>query len=106
MGILKNIFSQKPEKHEQKGDTFFNNSGWGMAKIEYENALSKLEKTSPGYDESEARLQGKLRQAKEALALDHSQTGETLMEQEYYDDARDLFQLAIDLTQDPELIST
>jgi tetratricopeptide (TPR) repeat protein len=106
MGILKKIFSQKPEKHEQKGNTFFNNSSWGMAKIEYENALSTLEKTSSGYDESEARLQGKLRQAKEALALEHSQTGETLMEQEYYDDARDLFQLAIDLTQDPELIST
>jgi len=103
MGILKKIFSQKPEKHEQKGDTFFNNSDWGRAKIEYEDALSKLEKTPPGYDESEARLQGKLRQAKEALALEHSQTGETLMEQEYYDDARDLFQLAIDLTQDPEL---
>lgn len=106
MGILKNIFSQKPEKHEQKGDIFFNNSGWGMAKIEYENALSKLEKTSSGYDESEARLQGKIRQAKEALAFEHTQTGETLMEQEYYDDASDLFQLAIDLTQDPELIST
>ena len=105
MGILKNIFSQKPEKHEQKGDTFFNNSGWGMAKIEYENALSKLEKTSSGYDESEARLQDKLRRSREALALEHSQTGETLMEQAYYDDARDLFQLAIDLTQDPELIS-
>lgn len=105
MGILKKIFSQKPEKHEQKGDTFSNNSDWGRAKIEYENALSKLEKTSSGYDESEVRLQDKLRQAKEALALDHSKTGETLMEQEYYDDARDLFQLAIDLTQDPELIS-
>jgi len=106
MGILKNIFSQKPEKYEQKGDTFSNNSDWGRAKIEYENALSKLEKAAPGYDESEARLQGKLRHAKEALALEHSKTGETLMEQEYYDDARDLFQLAIDLTQDPELIAT
>jgi tetratricopeptide (TPR) repeat protein len=106
MGILKKIFSQNPEKHEQKGDTFFNNSDWGRAKIEYENALSALEKTSSGYGESEARLQGKLRQTREALALEHSQTAKTLMEQEYYDDARDLFQLAIDLTQDPELIST
>ena len=77
-----------------------------MAKIEYEMALSALEKTSPGYDESEARLQDKLRQAKEALALEHRRTGENLMEQEYYDDARELFQLAIELTQDPELIST
>jgi tetratricopeptide (TPR) repeat protein len=106
MGILKNIFFQSPEKHEQKGDSFFNNSDWGRAKIEYENALSKLEKMSSGYDESEARLQGKLCQTKEALALEHSQTGETLMEQAYYDDARDLFELAKDLTQDPELISS
>ncbi|MBN1273534.1 MAG: tetratricopeptide repeat protein [Candidatus Aminicenantes bacterium] len=106
MGILKKIFSQNPEKHEQKGDTFFNNSDWGRAKIEYENALNTLEKTSSGCGESEARLQGKLRQAREGLALEHSQTAETLMEQAYYDDARDLFQLAIDLAQDPELIST
>jgi tetratricopeptide (TPR) repeat protein len=106
MGILKKIFIQTPEKHEQKGDTFFDNFDWGRAKIEYENALIKLEETSQGHGESEARLEGKLRQAKEALALEHSQTGETLMEQEYYDDARDLFQLAMDLTQDPALIST
>ena len=88
MGILKNIFIQSPEKHEQKGDTFFNHSDWGRAKIEYENALTKLEKTASGYDESGARLQGKLCQTKEALALEHSQTGKTLMEQAYYDDAR------------------
>jgi len=106
MGLLKILFGQNPEKDEQKGDAFFNNAVWGMAKIEYEKALGKLVKTSPGYDESEARLQDKLRQAKEALALEHRQTGENLMEQEYYDDARELFQLAIELTQDLELIST
>ena len=104
MGLLKTFFGQNPAKHEQKGDTFFKNTGWGMAKIEYEMALSKLGKTSPDYDESQARLLDKLRQAKEALALEHRQTGENLMEQGYYDDARELFQLAIDLTQDPELI--
>ena len=106
MGLLKTFFGRNPLKHEQKGDTFFKNTGWGMAKIEYEMALSTLEKTSPGYNESKARLLDKLRQAKEALALEHRQTGENLMEQRYYDDARELFQLAIDLTQDPELIST
>jgi len=105
MGLLKKYFGQNPEKHEQKGDTFFDNAVWGMAKIEYEKALGTLEKESPGYDESEKRLQDKLRQAKEALAVGHRQTGENLMEQEYYDDARELFQLAIELTQDPELIS-
>jgi tetratricopeptide (TPR) repeat protein len=105
MGLLKNFFGQNPEKHEQKGDSYFNNAVWGMAKIEYEKALDTLEKTSPGYDESETRLQDKLRQAREALAAEHRQTGENLMEQEYYDDARELFQLAIELTQDPELKS-
>ncbi len=105
MGLLKIFFGQNPEKDEQKGDAFFSNAVWGMAKIEYEKALGELVKTSPDYDESEARLQDKLRQAKEALALEHRQTGENLMEQEYYDDARELFQLAIELTQDPDLIS-
>jgi tetratricopeptide (TPR) repeat protein len=64
-----------------------------------------LGKTSHAYDESEARIQHKLRQSKEALALEHKQTGESLMEQEYYDDAQELFQLALELTQDQELIS-
>jgi tetratricopeptide (TPR) repeat protein len=105
MGLLKTFFGQNPERHEQKGDTFFNNAIWGMAKLEYEKALSKLEKTSPVSDESKARIQHKLRQSKEALALEHKQTCENLMEQEYYDDARELFQLALELTQDPELIS-
>jgi len=105
MGLLKKYFGQNPEKLEQKGNSYFNNAVWGMAKIEYEKALDTLEKTSPGYDESETRLQDKLHQAKEALAIEHRQTGENLMEQEYYNDARELFQLAIELTQDPELAS-
>ena len=105
MGLLKTFLGQNPAKHEQKGDTFFNNSDWGRAKIEYEKALIDLEEELPGYDESEARLQDKLRQAKEALALAHRETGENLMEQEYYNDAREWFQLARELTQDPQLIS-
>ena len=105
MGILKKIFSQTPEKHEEKGDNYFDDALWGMAKIEYDKALSKLAETSPDYEASEARLQDKLHQAMEALALEHRETGEDLLEQEYYDDARELFQLAISLTRDRELIS-
>ena len=105
MGLLKTFFGQNSVKHEQKGDTFFKNSDWGRAKIEYEKALIDLEEELSGYDESEARLQDKLRQAKEALALAHRETGENLMEQEYYADARELFQLAKELTQDQELIA-
>ena len=105
MGLLKIFFRTNPARHEQKGDAFFSNTNWGMAKIEYEKALSKLEKTSPVYDESEARIQDKLRQSKEALAHEHRKTGKDLMEQGYDEDARELFQLALELTQDPELIS-
>ncbi|MBW1767915.1 MAG: tetratricopeptide repeat protein, partial [Deltaproteobacteria bacterium] len=105
MGLLKIFSGQSPEKLEEKGDAFFNNRSWGVAKIEYEKALNKLEKMSPGYDEAKARLQEKLGKAKEALALDHRQSGEDLMELGDYDDAHEIFQLAIELTQDQELIS-
>ena len=80
MGFLKQLFLQSPEKYEQKGDEFFNNSLWGMAKIEYEKALDALEKLSDGPNEAEARLEEKLGKSKESLALEHKQTGEDLME--------------------------
>jgi tetratricopeptide (TPR) repeat protein len=105
MGLLKSFFGQTPAKHEEKGDAFLNEKDWGRAKIEYESALIALEKASPGDEESETRIQDKLQNAKEALAREHRLTAEDLMEQEYYEDARDLFQLARELTQDPAVIS-
>lgn len=104
MGFLKTFFNQDPEKIEQRGDAFLKASGWGRAKLEFEKALDALEKT-PSDDASEARLRDKLVQAKEALAHEHRLNGEELMEQAYYDDARELLQLALDLTRDPALIS-
>jgi tetratricopeptide (TPR) repeat protein len=104
MGLLKKFFSQDPEKIEQKGDAFLKASNWGRAKLEFEKALDALEKTSSD-DSSETRLRDKLVQAKEALAHEHRQAGEDLMETEYYDEARGFLQLALDLTRDPALIS-
>ena len=105
MGVFRNIFSQDPEKIEQKGDAFLKASDWGRAKIEFEKALDALEKTSSD-DASETRLRDKLVQAKEALANEHKQVGEDLMEAEHYDEARDFLQLALDLSRDPSLISS
>ena len=105
MGLLKQIFSQSPEKQEQKGDRFYNNGLWGMAKIEYEKALDALERQPQGQNEAELRLEEKLHKSKEALALEHKMTGEDLMEGHHYDEARELFELAIDLSQDQSLIS-
>jgi tetratricopeptide (TPR) repeat protein len=104
MGFLKKFFSQDPEKTEQKGDAFLKASDWGRAKLEFEKALEALEKTSSD-DASETRLSDKLVQAKGALAHEHKQTGEDLMEAESYDEAKEFLQLALDLTRDPALIS-
>ena len=104
MGFLKTFFNQDPEKTEQKGDVFLKASDWGRAKLEFEKALNALGKTSSD-DVSETRLRDKLVQTKEALAHEHRQTGEDLIEAECYDEAREFFKLALDLTRDPALIS-
>ena len=43
MGFFKTFFGPNPEKHEQKGDSFFSDAIWGMAKIEYEVWRKKKE---------------------------------------------------------------
>jgi tetratricopeptide (TPR) repeat protein len=105
MGLLKNILGQSPAKCEEKGDKLFRRSDWGRAKLEYEKALSQMDRRSPGYLRDEPRLQKKLSQAKESLAHEHSQTGEELMETEHYEEARELFELVIDLSRDRNLIT-
>ena len=80
MGLLKQLFSQSPEKYELKGDRFFDDALWGHAKIEYEKALDAFERSIPDQNEVQVRLEEKLGRAKEALALEHKMTGEDLME--------------------------
>jgi tetratricopeptide (TPR) repeat protein len=103
MGFLKSVFGQDPVRCEKKGDEYFNRSDWGRAKLEYEKALSQMDERSPDYFRDEPRLQKKLSQAKESLALYHRQTGEELMETEHYEEARELFKLVIDLSKDRSL---
>lgn len=104
MGLFKIFFNQDPEKIEQKGDAYLRALDWGRAKLEFEKALNALEKTSSD-DALETRIREKLFQAKSALAHEHRQTGEDLIEAECYDEAREFLQLARDLTRDPALIS-
>ena len=47
MGILKFFSGRDPEEYEQKGDYLFETTKYGLAKIEYETALNKLERKSP-----------------------------------------------------------
>ena len=87
MGLLKSILGQNPAKCEKKGDKFFGGSDWGRAKLEYEKALSQMDRRSPGYLRDEPRLQKKLTQAKESLAREHRQTCEELREAGHYEEA-------------------
>ena len=103
MGLL-SIFSRKdPESYEQKGDALFEAKAYGKAVVEYERALDKQQKTSPWDEGYRQQLQDKIRSSKESLALEHQQTAESLMEAGHDYDARQYIDLALELTEDPEL---
>jgi len=103
MGFLKIFSGKDPEEYEQKGDVLFENEEYGPAKMEYEAALSKAEKKFSDKTDLKDRLQQKITQTKNALALRHKQIGEELMDMENYDDAEEKFRLARELAEDPEL---
>jgi tetratricopeptide (TPR) repeat protein len=103
MGILKIFSGKDPEEYEEKGDSFFETTKYGLAKIEYETALNKLERKFPNNTDLKNRLQKKILYSNEALALQHRQTGEELMSAEMFDDAEEIVRLGLELTEDPEL---
>ena len=103
MFFLKKLWGANPEKLEQRGDAYFSRKSWGAAKLEYERALEALSGGKGADGASIRRLQGKLGKSNEALARDHLQTGDVLTSQGFDDDARELFQLARELTRDPHL---
>ena len=103
MGLL-SIFSGKaPENYEQKGDALFEANAYGKAVVEYQRALDRLGKTSPSDDGYRQKLQDKIRTSRENLALEHQQTAENLMEAGHDYDAHQYIELALELTEDPEL---
>jgi tetratricopeptide (TPR) repeat protein len=103
MRFLKIFFGKAPREYERRGDTYFNHGSWGHAKIQYETALVKLEKKSSTDDALKIRLLEKIHQSKEALALEHKQSGDQLIAAKYYKDAFELYSLALELTDDPQL---
>lgn len=106
MAFLKIFLGKTPREHEHKGDELFADELWGKAKIEYEKALEKLEKTPAPDDELTTRLREKILQAKEALANNHEKNADDMLEAGFYDDARELYYLALELSEDPDLKSS
>lgn len=106
MGIL-DFFSKKdPEDHERKGDAFHETGAYGKAIVEYEQALARLEKTSPWDDGYRNSLREKISASREKLAVTHEKTAAELMEAGHNDDARQYIELAQELTRDPQLKSS
>jgi len=103
MGLL-NIFSGKnPEDYELKGDKFAETGAYGKAIVEYERALERLEKTAPWDDGFRQSLRDKIHSSREALVLQHKKTAEDMIEAGYHEDALQYIQLALELTEDPDL---
>lgn len=110
MGLL-NIFKGKSYRElEAGGDSQAQSGAWGRAKIDYEKALEKLDKASsenPQDDmrlrEDAQRLEEKILNSKEKLALDHKKTAEEMLEAQYYEDALQYLNLALELTSNAQL---
>ena len=103
MGFLDFFSGGSPEKYEQKADAFVISGAYGHAKTEYEKALDKLDRlpdVKPGYRHL---MEDKLRRCKESLAREHRQNGKALVEAGCNEEARELFDLALELTADPRL---
>ncbi|HEA66306.1 MAG TPA: tetratricopeptide repeat protein [Desulfobacterales bacterium] len=103
MSFLKIFSGKTAEDLEQKGDEFAGFELWGKGKLMYERALDKLEKASPPNLELKTRLHEKIRQTKEALAHNHKQNAEEMIEGGYHEEARPAVELALELTENFEL---
>jgi len=105
VGFLKIFSGKTPEEYEQKGDSFFEIMEYGAARLEYETALDKMKKRCPEDTNLENRLREKMIRSSEALALQHKQNGELLRDSGDREGASELFHLALELTEDPELVA-
>jgi tetratricopeptide (TPR) repeat protein len=102
MSLLKLFSGPSPEKLEEKGDAFFAAGQWGQAKLAYEGSRDKRQKRSGQDIDAQHRLTEKIREAADALAGEHRQTAQNLIEGGYDEEARALLTLAMEVAADPQ----
>lgn len=100
MGLLDIFKGKSPEEHEFKGDNFFKKGEFGDAKIEFERAIDKIARRYPEKGHLRDRIEGKHRDAAEALAREHVGTGDEMAELGDHEEARTFYRLALELTAD------
>jgi tetratricopeptide (TPR) repeat protein len=106
MGFLRFFSSKSPADLEQSGDRHMQHQRWGAARMDYQRALNKLKKHSPAATGKINQLQAKVRETGEILAENHLREADNLLERGFPEDARELFELALELTQNPDLTAT
>jgi len=104
MGFLKIFSGKSSEELERKGDQYTENLEYGLAIIDYEKALGKLDNKSSGDTNYRKKLVEKVLNVKEALARLHVSNGEDLISEGVFDEAEELFDLAAGLTEDKGLV--
>ena len=102
MALFKWFGGKTAAEHEKHADELFAGQAWGKAKLEYEKALDKLESEADPETAVVKRLKDRVRQSCQALAEDHIQNGLELLESGFQRDAADLFELALELSQDDQ----
>jgi tetratricopeptide (TPR) repeat protein len=104
MGFFKLFAGKSPEDVEKKADALFEAGEYGLAQMEYDHGLDKLRKGAQGSEALRKQLEEKLRRTREILAQKHKREGLEIMDSEYYEAAEESFRLALELTENPELI--
>ena len=105
MGLFKLFSGKSPEDIENQGDDLFDKGVFGPAKLEYEKALAKFEKKHAAQGAFGGRIREKIVRAKEALARQHVESAAELMAADCLDEARELLDLAMELSFDDEVKS-
>jgi len=103
MSIFKIFGAKSAAAHEQSGDGFASRLDWGRAKIAFERALDKLEKSKQLDAEAIDRLAQKIAGCRESLARQHRLDAMEMAEGGAVAEARELILLALELSTDAEL---
>ena len=103
MGIFDFLFGKDPEAHELKGDESSRAGAFGDALMEYEKAIYRIDTRFPEKSHIRSRLEEKLARASNDLAASHMENAAAMETAGELADARELYELALDLAEDPAL---
>jgi tetratricopeptide (TPR) repeat protein len=105
MGLLQFFSPKSFDAFEEKGDRLVRSQDLGLAKLQYEEALSRLERSRlPNVTGHRNRIEMKIQHARESLALQHKVSGAELLAAGCFEEAGELLELARELTCDSKLL--